>query len=342
MLMNLLEYNWAEDLDEALILLGRTDVKTVALAGGTSLLGRDDETIQAVVDLRDLELAYTEEDARNGQALLRVGAMTTLQTLADAPLLREGAASVLADVERRLDVLLRGQRGDEVERLVDHADLGVAHLGKLALAHLRDVNPINQHLAGRGIIQSGDDAEQGGFARARGANHGDKLAMIDAHGDALEDINTLAAQRQRLVNVNGFERGGRCGNSDAMRRAFGGVHGLNAFLSTSSAERVGASCAAQSSARRQDAPEGVRLSQVAVAIRRRCRIRAEFPFAPPIGYHICGTGRNASAVGRIGHETTQPSVGSTALRQVSDLIATGLRQFAHMRCSDGAGLGTTR
>lgn len=113
MLINLLEYNWAEDLDEALILLGRSDVKTVALAGGTSLLGRDDETIQAVVDLRDLELAYIEEDARNGQVVLssstpargvqgnlRVGAMTTLQTLAEAPALREGALSVLSQAAR--------------------------------------------------------------------------------------------------------------------------------------------------------------------------------------------------------------------------------------------------
>jgi CO/xanthine dehydrogenase FAD-binding subunit len=96
MLINLLEYNWAEDLDEALILLGRTDIKTVALAGGTSLLGRDDASIQAVIDLRDLELAYIEEDARNGQPTLRLGAMTTLQTLAEAALLREGATSLLA------------------------------------------------------------------------------------------------------------------------------------------------------------------------------------------------------------------------------------------------------
>jgi CO/xanthine dehydrogenase FAD-binding subunit len=113
MLINLLEYNWAEDLDEALILLGRSDVKTVALAGGTSLLGRDDETIQAVVDLRDLELAYIEEDTRAGQVVfssgapareaqgsVRVGAMTTLQTLAEAPLLREGALSVLSQAAR--------------------------------------------------------------------------------------------------------------------------------------------------------------------------------------------------------------------------------------------------
>lgn len=96
MLINLLEYNWAEDLDEALILLGRADIKTVALAGGTALLGRDDETIQAVVDLRDLELSYIEEDIRNGQPVWRLGAMTTLQTLAEAANLREGAASVLS------------------------------------------------------------------------------------------------------------------------------------------------------------------------------------------------------------------------------------------------------
>src|SRR6185437_9658775 len=151
--------------------------------------------------------------------------------------------------------------------------------------------------------------------------------MIDAQRDALEDINALAAQRERLVNVNGFERGGWRGNSDAMRRAFGGVHGMNAFLSTSSAERVGARRAGQASALRRDAPEGVRLSQVAVATRRRCRVHAVFPFSPPIGYHICGIGRKASAVGRIGHETTEPRPRGMALRQSRDLIATGLRHF---------------
>jgi CO/xanthine dehydrogenase FAD-binding subunit len=67
--------------------------------------------------LRDLELAYIEEDARNNQGslhsgptearssassaqnpgtVLRIGAMTTLQTLATSSLLREGASNVLA------------------------------------------------------------------------------------------------------------------------------------------------------------------------------------------------------------------------------------------------------
>jgi CO/xanthine dehydrogenase FAD-binding subunit len=92
MLLKLVEYHWAEHIDDALLLLGRLDTKTVPLAGGTYLLGLQDESIQAVVDLRDLELAYISEDAR----FLHIGAMTTLQTMAEAPLLKEFATGLLS------------------------------------------------------------------------------------------------------------------------------------------------------------------------------------------------------------------------------------------------------
>ncbi|QBD81792.1 hypothetical protein EPA93_39795 [Ktedonosporobacter rubrisoli] len=92
MLLNLVEYHWAEHIDDALLLLGRLDIKTVALAGGTYLLGQQDDSIQAVVDLRDLGLAYVTEDTRS----LHIGAMTTLQSIADEPLLQEFAGGVLA------------------------------------------------------------------------------------------------------------------------------------------------------------------------------------------------------------------------------------------------------
>ena len=92
MLLNLLEYHWVENIDEALLLLARTDVKTVALAGGTYLLGLDDDSIEAVVDLRDLELGQIREDATSAH----IGAMTTLQSMVDAPALKELATGVLA------------------------------------------------------------------------------------------------------------------------------------------------------------------------------------------------------------------------------------------------------
>ncbi len=92
MLLNLVEYHWAEHIDDALLLLTRLDTRTVPLAGGTYLLGHRDDSIQAVVDLRDLGLAYISEDARG----IHIGAMTTLQSMADAPLLKELATGVLA------------------------------------------------------------------------------------------------------------------------------------------------------------------------------------------------------------------------------------------------------
>src|SRR5215469_2286913 len=92
MLLNLLEYHWAEAIDDALLLMARAGVKTVPLAGGTYLLGLEDEDIQAVVDLRDLELAYISEDERG----VHIGAMTTLQAMADAPVLKELATGMLA------------------------------------------------------------------------------------------------------------------------------------------------------------------------------------------------------------------------------------------------------
>ncbi len=91
MLLKLVEYHWAESIEDALLLLARLDVKTVPLAGGTYLLGLQDDSIQAVVDLRDLELAYFSEDTR----YLHIGAMTTLQHMADEPLLKEFATGLL-------------------------------------------------------------------------------------------------------------------------------------------------------------------------------------------------------------------------------------------------------
>ncbi len=92
MLLNLLEYHWVEDIDDALLLLARADTKTVPLAGGTYLLGLDDDSIQAVVDLRDLELSYITEDTKG----VHIGAMTTLQAIGDSQLLKDLATGVLA------------------------------------------------------------------------------------------------------------------------------------------------------------------------------------------------------------------------------------------------------
>lgn len=92
MLLNLMEYHWAEQMDDALLLLSRTDTKTVPLAGGTYVLGHRDDSIQAVVDLRDLGLSYITEDAHG----VHIGAMTTLQSMVESPVLQQFMDGILA------------------------------------------------------------------------------------------------------------------------------------------------------------------------------------------------------------------------------------------------------
>src|SRR5512146_1519468 len=114
---------------------------------------------------------------------------------------------MLADVERNLDILLGGECRNQVERLKDHTDFLVAHGGQPGLAHAGDVYPVYQHRSAGGVIQTSDDTEQSGFARSRWADDGNELAMLDTQVDAVEDLDALAAQRQRLVDVARFERG---------------------------------------------------------------------------------------------------------------------------------------
>ena len=57
-LRELTEYHKPITLDEALKLLRRTRVKTVPLAGGTSLIPEAAPDVQAVVDLNALDLSF--------------------------------------------------------------------------------------------------------------------------------------------------------------------------------------------------------------------------------------------------------------------------------------------
>jgi CO/xanthine dehydrogenase FAD-binding subunit len=86
-LRELTEYHRPETIEEALKLLRRTRVKTVPLAGGTSLVPAATPDVQAVVDLSALGLSYVKG--------LSLGAMTTLQTIVDHADLRTYADGVL-------------------------------------------------------------------------------------------------------------------------------------------------------------------------------------------------------------------------------------------------------
>lgn len=97
MWLALQEYHRPASIQGALRLLGRAQPRTVPLAGGTWLVARRDPSIQAVVDLSGLKLAFVAKSAPR----LRLGAMTTLQTLAGHPLVREVGGGLLGEASRR-------------------------------------------------------------------------------------------------------------------------------------------------------------------------------------------------------------------------------------------------
>src|SRR5579872_5054946 len=103
-------------------------------------------------------------------------------------------AFVLANVQGNFHVLLSGQGGYQVECLEDHANFAVAHTGQFAFGHAGDIHAINEYLSRTGIVQTGDNAQQGTFARTGRPNDGDELAAHNLKTDAFEDFNALPTQ----------------------------------------------------------------------------------------------------------------------------------------------------
>jgi CO/xanthine dehydrogenase FAD-binding subunit len=96
MLYNLREIHHPTDIDEAVRLLSRKDVRTVAMAGGTSLVGEGGPEIEAAVDLDGLGLDKIEGESN----AITLGATVRLQTIVDE--LRDEAGGLLAESARQM------------------------------------------------------------------------------------------------------------------------------------------------------------------------------------------------------------------------------------------------
>ena len=71
--------------------------------------------------------------------------------------------SLAARVHREHDILKHGEAGQQIETLEDHADVAAA---VAVPVHLRQIVPLEQHLAAGGCGQSADERQQRGFAGA--------------------------------------------------------------------------------------------------------------------------------------------------------------------------------
>ncbi|HID87219.1 MAG TPA: hypothetical protein EYP55_07545, partial [Anaerolineae bacterium] len=155
---NLREIHRPKDLNIALELLRRPDVRTVPLAGGTELISRRDRTIEAVADLRDLGLDTIEAE----DDVVCIGAMVTLQEMATSPTLRALADGLLARTARSSAAsLIRNMAtlGGTLIAAADTADLPPALLALDARVTLR--TPNEQHLSLADFYAAGGRVEGG-------------------------------------------------------------------------------------------------------------------------------------------------------------------------------------
>lgn len=91
-MLNVKEYHRPHGLMEAIELLKRKDTKTVALGGGTWLVGEGPRDVEAVVDIANLGL--NKIVAENPQ-VVRIGAAVTHQTLVENALVGKDAPNAL-------------------------------------------------------------------------------------------------------------------------------------------------------------------------------------------------------------------------------------------------------
>lgn len=87
------KYHRPESVDSALELLGRPDVRTALVAGGTYLTPRLEEEVDEVVDLQAVGLDQIEHDDEQ----MTLGAMVTIQAVVDD----EEAPALLREMARR-------------------------------------------------------------------------------------------------------------------------------------------------------------------------------------------------------------------------------------------------
>src|SRR5216684_3854853 len=94
--------------------------------------------------------------------------------------------------KRKGGVFGGGQSRQKVEGLKDHADFLAAHAGTLIVVKLRNFYARDADGAARRIIQTADQVEQRGFARAGGTHDGHSFALRDAEIDITEGMYDFA------------------------------------------------------------------------------------------------------------------------------------------------------
>jgi hypothetical protein len=98
-----------------------------------------------------------------------------------------GGLGVAPQLERDLDVLLRGEGRDELEALEDEADALAAEPRPTVLAQRREVGAVEEHRAAGGRVEAGEKSEEGGLSAPRWSDNRDERTLRHRERDVSED-----------------------------------------------------------------------------------------------------------------------------------------------------------
>lgn len=107
-----------------------------------------------------------------------------------------------------LDVLPDREVGYEVIELEDEAQLATAVLAEVLAREGCEVASIDGDAAAVYVFEAADEVQEGRLARAGGAEHDANLALIDARGDAVKDLDAGLAVAVVLLEPIDDEVGG--------------------------------------------------------------------------------------------------------------------------------------
>src|SRR5439155_4228423 len=124
-----------------------------------------------------------------------------------------GAFAGLARLHAReqqgqLDVLHRGEHGDQVERLEYEAHVLRPVLRAPGVGYGVDVLALHQHSALVDVVETGEAVEQRRLAVARRPHHREILAARDPQVDTAQRLHLERARAVRLDNPTGVENVG--------------------------------------------------------------------------------------------------------------------------------------
>jgi hypothetical protein len=103
--------------------------------------------------------------------------------------------------QRQLDVLKRGQNGDEVIHLKNEADVARSPCRQFTRRHVRDFIAGHRDRSGRWNVQPSEQIEQRCFSRSAGTHECDEVSTIDIKVQSFEDVNHFAAARVRFIET---------------------------------------------------------------------------------------------------------------------------------------------